>query len=107
LELNLKIKNPNNDPLLEAITNNIRDKYKCHTVILYGSHARNAATPTSDYDIICIRAKGDLERDFRLFKGFYLNAILNFVSGGILDQKKVSSGLRTMTHQHIVPLKPH
>lgn len=73
MELNLKIKNPNNDPLLAAITHDISDKYKCHTVILYGSHARSEATPTSDYDIICIREKGDLERDCRLFKGFYLD----------------------------------
>lgn len=61
------------DLLLNVIKDDITKKYKCHTIILYGSRARNKATPISDYDIIAIREKGDLERDCRWFEGFYLD----------------------------------
>lgn len=61
------------NPLLDTIKRDITDNYKCHTIILYGSRARGEATSTSDYDIIAIREKGDLERDCRLFEGFYLD----------------------------------
>lgn len=61
------------DPLLDIIKRDITDNYKCHTIILYGSRARGEATLTSDYDIVAIREKGDLERDCRFFEGFYLD----------------------------------
>lgn len=63
----------NSDELLDIIKRDIVENYKCHTIILYGSRARGEHTPTSDYDIIAIRDIGDLERDCRLFKGFYLD----------------------------------
>lgn len=62
-----------NDPLLDLIKHEIINKYKCHTIILYGSRARSEATSTSDYDIIAIRENGELERDCRFFEGFYLD----------------------------------
>jgi len=62
-----------NDPLLDIIKRDITSNYKCHTIILYGSRARGEATSTSDYDIIAIREKGDMERDCRFFEGFYLD----------------------------------
>lgn len=63
----------NNDPLLKKIEHEIIQNYKCHTIILYGSRARGEATSTSDYDILTIREKGELERDCRLFENFYLD----------------------------------
>ncbi len=61
------------DPLLGVIKSNIINKYNCHTIILYGSRARDKATSTSDYDIVAIRDKGDFERDCHFFEGFYLD----------------------------------
>jgi len=66
----------NNDPLLNIIKDDLIKNYKCHTIILYGSRARNEATSTSDYDIIAIRETGDMERDCRLIEGFYLDIFI-------------------------------
>ncbi|TAK73122.1 MAG: nucleotidyltransferase domain-containing protein [Gammaproteobacteria bacterium] len=66
----------NNDPLLKIIKRDIINTYKCHTIILYGSRARGEATTTSDYDILAIRDKGNLERDCRFFEGFYLDVFI-------------------------------
>lgn len=63
----------NNDLLLNIIKDDLIKNYNCHTIILYGSRARGEATPTSDYDIVAIREKGDLERDCRVLEGFYLD----------------------------------
>ncbi len=66
----------NNDSLLNTIKNELIENYKCHTIILYGSRARNEATSTSDYDIIAIRESGNMERDCRLVEGFYLDIFI-------------------------------
>lgn len=53
------------NPEIIEIASDIRKKYGCHTVILYGSHARGEATEKSDIDLIAIREKGDFDRDCR------------------------------------------
>jgi predicted nucleotidyltransferase len=70
------MKPQNNDPLLKKIEHDIIQNYKCHTIILYGSRAREEATATSDYDILAIRETGELERDCRLFENFYLDIFI-------------------------------
>ena len=40
------------NPILEQIVNELIEKFKCHTVLLYGSHARGDATSKSDYDAV-------------------------------------------------------
>ncbi len=61
---------------LLKMAQDIKAKYGCHTVILYGSRARGESTNTSDYDIIAIREQGEFERDCRVFDGFYLDAFI-------------------------------
>ncbi len=66
----------NNDPLLNTIMDDLFKNYQCHTIILYGSRARGEATPTSDYDIIALREKGEMERDCRYIEGHYLDIFI-------------------------------
>lgn len=40
-----------NDVVLRSIVEELKNKYHCHTVILYGSRARGDYTLTSDYDV--------------------------------------------------------
>lgn len=61
------------DPILKSIVAELVSKYKCHTVILYGSRARGDVTPFSDYDVVGIRRKGKNLRVARKKKGFYLD----------------------------------
>ena len=51
----------------------LKEKYAPHTIILYGSHARNEVTPTSDIDIACFCDRPDEKKDARLFHGVYLD----------------------------------
>lgn len=64
------------DKMLSKIVHDMQAKHGCHTVILYGSRARNEPTHASDYDIIAIREHGDFARDCRIFEGFYLDAFI-------------------------------
>lgn len=65
-----------NDQLLKKIQQTLIDDYKCHTIILYGSRARGDQTNQSDYDIVALRAEGELERDCRFVDGFYLDIFI-------------------------------
>jgi ribosomal-protein-alanine N-acetyltransferase len=65
--------NSKENPLLPKIVEDLRRHDRCHTAILYGSRARGDATPTSDYDILGVRAEGPIERDARLWSGVYLD----------------------------------
>lgn len=38
-----------NDPVLQAIVEELISLYQCHTIILYGSRARGDFTASSDY----------------------------------------------------------
>ena len=63
--------------LLRSIIDEVRTRHKCHTLILYGSHARGDATPVSDYDLIAIRRRGSkVTRDARLWRGVYLDVFI-------------------------------
>lgn len=64
------------EPTLQQIIDHLRAKHGCHTFILYGSRARGDFTPSSDYDILCIRSSGASIRDTRLIQGFYLDAFI-------------------------------
>lgn len=59
------------DPVLTAIVRHLTDKYKCHTVILYGSRARGSTTATSDYDVVGVRSRGTKTRVAKKQNGFY------------------------------------
>lgn len=46
------------DPFLQTAVREFASKYKCHTVLLYGSRARGDATRQSDYDLMGVRKSG-------------------------------------------------
>lgn len=62
-------------PLEELITL-MRDTHRCHTVVLYGSHARGEAAPTSDWDVLGVRSDGTKMRDARRWRGTFLDAFI-------------------------------
>jgi predicted nucleotidyltransferase len=65
------------DPNLTLLVDELKNKFGCHTLILYGSRARGDAKETSDYDIMGIKAEGDvIVRDAREWHGFYLDAFI-------------------------------
>lgn len=64
------------DEILKKIIADLQMKHDCHTLILYGSRARDEHNVSSDYDIIAIKDRGDFERDCRIFNGFYLDAFV-------------------------------
>lgn len=70
------MKNQLPEPRLVKIVDNLKEKYNCHTIILYGSRARGDETAASDYDIIAIRDKGEMERDCRKFEGVFLDIFI-------------------------------
>jgi hypothetical protein len=86
--------------LLSRLCQDLRQKYRCHTLILYGSRARNESTSASDYDLIGFRARGDVIHDARKVKGVFLDAfiypdvrakaadLLRIRGGKVLFQKK-------------------
>lgn len=59
------------DPILESIVVELREKYRCHTIVLYGSRARGSVSPTSDYDVVGIRRRGNKTRIAKKQMGFY------------------------------------
>ncbi len=59
------------DPILKSIVHELRSKYKCHTVVLYGSRARGLTTPTSDYDVFGVCRRGKKTRVAKKQLGFY------------------------------------
>jgi len=60
--------------ILDLALEELKKMYAPHTIILYGSHARNEATETSDIDIACFCDRPDKQKDARLFHGVYLDA---------------------------------
>lgn len=61
--------NGTNDSTLIAIARLLRNKYNCHSVILYGSRARGQTTPTSDYDVIGVCKSGKKTRIAKKVEG--------------------------------------
>lgn len=58
----IKQYSPLKDTSILEVANNLKEKYYCHTVILYGSRARGDYTDTSDYDIAGFRQHDKKER---------------------------------------------
>jgi len=65
-----------NDLFLEKAVNELLKKYKCHTVLLYGSRARGDATEKSDYDLMGIRQSGKKIRLAEKREGKYLDIFI-------------------------------
>ena len=59
--------------ILDKLTSELVTKHKCHTVILYGSHAQGTATPESDYDLMGVRKSGTKYRIARKENGIYVD----------------------------------
>lgn len=64
------------DKFLTRFTREMREKYDCHTLILYGSRARGEASPVSDYDLLGFRKTGVVIHDARKIRGVYLDAFI-------------------------------
>ncbi|MCX4027221.1 nucleotidyltransferase domain-containing protein [Endozoicomonas sp. SM1973] len=62
------------EKVVQLAIKELQAKYNPHTVILYGSVARNEATDTSDIDIACFCDREDEVKDARIFHGIYLDA---------------------------------
>jgi len=96
---------------LERIVGMLRTRYGCHTVILYGSHARGENTVVSDYDLAGFRKGGRELRVARLWQGVYLDvfiypesrlreddsSLLRMRNGRVLCQKR-QLGSRFLAH---------
>ena len=61
------------DTFLQEAVNELIHKYKCHTVLLYGSRARGDATEKSDYDLMGVRKSGKKFRIGEKRDGKYLD----------------------------------
>jgi hypothetical protein len=64
------------DPLLDEVVADLVRRHRCHTVILYGSHAHGSPGPESDYDVLAIRRSGRMTRDARVWRGATLDAFV-------------------------------
>jgi predicted nucleotidyltransferase len=62
------------DELLQLAANHLIQQYKPHTLIAYGSRARNQATESSDIDLACYCDDVEEIKDAGLFQGVYLDA---------------------------------
>lgn len=64
------------DLFLEDAVNELLKKFKCHTVLLYGSRARGDATEKSDYDLMGVRKTGKKFRLAEKREGKYLDVFI-------------------------------
>jgi predicted nucleotidyltransferase len=62
--------------LTESIIEELKTRHGCHTIILYGSRARDEHNDSSDYDVLGVRPAGEREHDAREFEGGYLDAFI-------------------------------
>src|SRR5689334_16506529 len=62
--------------LIEYCVGELRNRHACHTVILYGSHARGDATAASDFDLVGFNAGTEKIRDARIHDGRYLDLVI-------------------------------
>lgn len=67
----------NDDSLLLKLIEELIEKHRCHTVILYGSRARGDATSSSDYDLLGIKKTGEKYRLAEKRKGVYLDIFIS------------------------------
>lgn len=61
---------------IERIVMPLMEAHRCHTVVLYGSHARRDATESSDIDVLFVREDGPAARDARVVDGVYVDAFI-------------------------------
>ncbi|WP_407271342.1 nucleotidyltransferase domain-containing protein [Radiobacillus sp. PE A8.2] len=61
------------DVLYEQVKTYLKQKYNCHTVILYGSYNTGDYTEESDLDIICFSDDIEDKNDVELFNGKQLD----------------------------------
>lgn len=64
------------DPHLDHFVTLLEVEHRCHTIILYGSRALGLQSPSSDYDLLGIRADGGDTRDARFIDGAFLDAFI-------------------------------
>jgi hypothetical protein len=62
---------------LDACVAELTTEHGCHTVLLYGSHARGDATPASDYDLLGLREVPGQLRIAHTRLGVYLDAFVH------------------------------
>ena len=72
MQLSKRVENP----ILEQIVDELIEKFKCHTVLLYGSHARGDATSQSDYDVMGVRKRGKKFRLAEKRNGIYIDLVV-------------------------------
>ena len=80
---------------MQAVVAELVAGHGCHTVILYGSRARGAATPASDYDLIGLWDRPGTLRIAHVRHGGYLDAFIHpeaDVEGPIDDFLKLHGG---------------
>lgn len=63
----------NIDRLVEQIKTYVKQKYNCHTIILYGSYHTGDYSKESDIDIICFSDHTEDKNDVELFNGKQLD----------------------------------
>jgi predicted nucleotidyltransferase len=67
--------------VLQAIVAELRERFGCHLILLYGSHARGDAGPASDFDVLGIRDQGpDVVREARWEQGAYWDLFIDSAS---------------------------
>jgi predicted nucleotidyltransferase len=59
--------------LIEKVKTHLKQKYNCHTIILYGSYSTGDYTEESDLDVICFSDRIDDKNDVELFEGKQLD----------------------------------
>lgn len=64
------------DQVLESIIHELKNKHRCHTIVLYGSRARGLTTPTSDYDVFGVRRNGAKTRIAKKQSGYYWDVFI-------------------------------
>jgi predicted nucleotidyltransferase len=72
----MRLKKRVENPILKQIVDEIIEEFKCHTVLLYGSHARGDATAKSDYDVMGVRKRGKKFRLAEKRNGVYLDLVV-------------------------------
>lgn len=111
--------NTQEDPFLERFVHLLEKEHGCHTVILYGSRARGTHGPSSDYDLLGIRASGEDTRDARQIDGVFFDAFVRtektvieqpevflHVRGGILLRDPQGIGARLLENVAAILDKP-
>ncbi len=62
--------------VLDDLVRALRVAHGCHTVVLYGSHARGAEDSTSDLDVLGVTASGTPKRLLKVAEGIVIDAFV-------------------------------